>query len=499
MLDKRYKTLFVTVFILLSILLGKIEYYKIYKSEEYTKAIDIQSTKVKEISKERKPIFDRNHIPLTDRSIANLNFTKSGEFSKSNENKHKSFTVFNRYEKNFPASHIIGYTSKDGTGLSGIEKKYNSMLTTDSFKSVVYKADAIGRPLKNGFFYPVNTSPLSEGLTLTIDYHIQKIADEVMDEYIKKGCVVILDTQTFEILAISSRPDYDITSSDIFSEKKDSPLLNRALCAYNAGSIYKTITAAAILEKDFNYLGSSYNCEGEFKNELLKDTTHTFHCHSIQGHGLQTFSDGFANSCNCTFFEAALKTGGENIVEIAKKFGFGKKVLDFGDEEAKGNLMEKDIYSPSDILNMSIGQGEILVTPLQCAVMMATVANGGEKKDVTIIKGESDCHSGKNVISKATSDALSIMMRKCVLTGTGKNAGDSGAEIAGKTGSAETGWKNENGEYCVHGWFAGFFPYSNPKYAMAVFYEDGKSGAGSCVEPFTKIAEKILQFYPIKQ
>ena len=98
--------------------------------------------------------------------------------------------------------------------------------------------------------------------------------------------------------------------------------------------------------------------------------------------------------------------------------------------------------------------------------------------------------SAKNVAS---------MMRECTLYGTAKKLSSSPLEIAGKTGSAETGWKKSDGTYYEHGWFCGFFPYSDPRYAIAVFCEDGKSGAQSAVEPFLKICEGINEFYPIKQ
>lgn len=474
----------------------KIGYYSVFKNSDSKNAVNAQSSAKLTISNKRKPIFDRNGIPLTEREISVLHLTKNGTLSSSEFESFKSFPFFKRYSSKTPATHILGYISDDGKGLSGIEKYLDEKLKTPNNLSIEYESDALGRPLNDGFFEVENPNPSPNGIKLTIDYHIQKIAENVMDEYIQNGSAVIIDTKTFEILAMVSRPDFSKENIPEAYSQTNSPLLNRALCAYNAGSIYKIVTAAAILEKDFNYLNSYFYCSGQYPS--ANEENHVFHCHKKDGHGYTMFSDGFAKSCNCTFFEAGKNLGAENLVETAKKLGFGTKHLKIGSEEASGNVMEKSSYTENDILNMSIGQGEILVTPLQCAVMTATVANGGMQKAVSIVKNEKS-QSSQRVISPSVAGAVASMMRHCVLWGTGASAAGNPLEIAGKTGSAETGWLKENSEYAVHGWFCGFFPYSAPKYAMVIFCEDGKSGAASCVEPFSKICEEINKIYPIKQ
>ncbi|MBQ4526833.1 MAG: penicillin-binding protein 2 [Clostridia bacterium] len=492
----RILPLFVCTVFILIVLSIRILYIGISDCSQSRSIIKQQSSASVVFSSVRKEIFDRNMIPLTSRKISVLNLTPKGKISEKYISDSKIFPMFSRYSKSSPASHLLGYNATDGSGLSGVEKKLDNILKTDKTLSIFYESDAGGNPLDNTDITTDNINPSQDGIKLTIDYHIQRIAETVMDEYIPKGATVIIDINTFEVIAMVSRPDFD--SSDISEAmiSEDAPLLNRAICEYNAGSVFKIITACSLLEKDFKDTNSYYYCTGTYDKRL--PSSHVFNCHKKDGHGYQLFSEGFANSCNCTFYDAGLKVGGEALCNMAKKFGFGKTHLNFNNEEASGNIMKKDEYSESDILNMSIGQGDILITPLQAAIMAATIANNGIRQSISLTIPQS-AKMKFRVVSEQTAEAVRKMMRECVLSGTARQACMSEAEIAGKTGSAETGWETPSGEYAVHGWFCGFFPYSAPKYAMAVFSENGKSGTASCVEPFTKICEEINKIYPLKQ
>jgi len=305
------------------------------------------------------------------------------------------------------------------------------------------------------------------------------------------------------VLAMASRPVYDTEKIESYFSSDEGELLNRALCAYNAGSVFKTITASAALESNINYQFREFNCDGSFEYG-----DKTFSCHKQDGHGQESFSKAFADSCNCAFYETALILDGKKIKDTAKKFGLGEKVLHMGNEEASGFIPKEKKYAPLDMINLCIGQGEILITPIQSASVAATVANKGVRKEVSIAKqiidekGEvmTTFKNEKSIraIKESTAQVLGNMMRECVLSGTAKKISSSPLEIAGKTGSAETGWLRDDGTPMVHGWFCGFFPYSSPKYAIAVFSEDGKSGAESCVEPFLELSEKIVEIYPLK-
>lgn len=502
-MNKRSKALFVLSICLLCALGARVLYFSAFKNEEYTKAVLSQQQKSKPVTAVRGPLYDRSHIPLTDRRLRTLHLTDDARPADGSGK--AEFALPSRSDPSGIAAHITGYVSRDGSGLSGVEKKYDSILKSSANYTVTYNADAAGRPYDGQRAQVVvETAEQINGVKLTLDYHIQKIAEDVMNEYITRGAAVILDVQSFDILAMVSRPLYtaDNVSDSLSSDGGE--LLNRALCAYNAGSVFKIVTAAAALEGNPAYEYSQYYCRG---SSIIEDTS--FPCHKSDGHGLQNFGTAFANSCNIAFYQTGLAVGGKKLTNTAMKLGLGKKVLRWSDEEAEGIIPRKSSYPPLENVNLSIGQGDILITPLQCAVMAATVANGGIRKDVHI----ADCITDQNgneisslrheqqfeAMTPHTAQTIGAMMRQSVLTGTAKAAADCHVAISGKTGSAETGWQNADGTLAVHGWFCGYFPYENPKYAMVVFCEDGKSGAASCVEPFIKICEEIDKIYPLKQ
>ncbi len=502
MMERRIKALIAVFLLSLGLLSSKILYLGMAKGEKYSKEIAHQMQEDIKAKSVRGTIYDRNLIPLTDKNNSIFHITDDALVKKGEGN--ASFLLPSRYDENGFLSHVIGYASLDGEGKSGIERKYDEFLKSDSIYTASYTKTAAGAPIKGT---KVKTDFKKEGkindLTLTIDYHIQKATEEVMDKHLPKGAVVVLDVKTFEVLAMSSRPTYEPDEVEHYLKSDKGELLNRALCAYNAGSVFKIVTATSALNGNLQYSQKTFFCDGCFEYE-----NKSFACHKKEGHGKETFFKAFADSCNCAFYETSILVGGKKITDTAKKLGLGQRLLNMGDEEAKGFVPNIEIFSPLSCINLGIGQGDILITPLQCAVMCATVANGGIRKEVSIAKNVSDENGNlltpllktKSIkaMNEPTAKLIGEMMRECVLSGTAKEIASSPLEIAGKTGSAETGWQNDDGTFMVHGWFCGFFPYSSPKYAIAVFCEDGKSGAKSSVEPFLEICKKIDEVYPIK-
>ena len=314
----------------------------------------------------------------------------------------------------------------------------------------------------------------------------------------KRGAVVIVDTDTFDVAAMVSRPNFDQTDVEKSFGAEGSPLMNKALCAYNAGSIFKTITAAAMLENNMDK-NLVFECTGVY-NADGKD----FLCNKTDGHGKLDFKNAYAKSCNCFFYNGGVLATGEELVQTAEKFGLGKKHLNCDIAESNGILPYRESYSLRECANLSIGQGEILVTPLQAANMMAIVANGGIGKKINLADSITDkrgaviqnlrAEGSERIISPETAYVLGDMMREAVLEGTAQSVQNGVVAIAGKTGTAQTGWV-ENGEIMTHGWFCGFFPYDNPKYAMAVFAENGKSGSEACIPLFRRIVLEINEVY----
>lgn len=466
---------------------------------EYTRRTEAQRIAVRRYAPVRGDIYDKSGIPLTNRSKATVSLGSDGTVF---DDEKGEISAPLRYGNT--ASHLLGYSDSDGVGVSGIERWCDDILRSDAYSEIVYSADGVGNPINDDTAY-IRSKTASFGIGLTLDYHIQRIAEDIMDRYISRGAAVIIDISDFSIAAMVSRPDFNPSEIAAECNGDDGRLLNRALCAYDAGSVFKIVTLSAALEMNPMYASRLFYCTGSF----LNNESNYFNCHRKEGHQTQTLSEAFANSCNCAFYETGMCTGAHEIISMANSFGMGSCLLSELAEEGSGNLPCKSDYTSHEVMNMSIGQGEIMVTPLQCAVMSAVIANGGVRRDVGVIRSRTDANgfdkhifeSGNEieVMSESSARLVAQMMRECVLSGTAAEASNSPAEIAGKTGSAESGWVTDEGNTAVHGWFCGFFPYSSPRYAMAIFCEDGKSGAESCVTPFIKICEEILKIYPYKQ
>lgn len=488
------KRAFIFLLCVLCLRLGEIS---IINGKSLETMAQLQQQRTVDLENVRGNVTDRYGKKFTGTENETLYLNEDGNVFREKPN---DYVLEFQKEKRTPfiAKHLIGYTSPDGDGKSGLEKLFNSELKGKEKIKLCYLADAMGRAYGDIKVHTEEAQNAGE-LRLTLDKEIQKAAEYIMDKHIEKGALVLLDAESFDVLAMVSRPSFNEEKLMNYEVSLDGELLNRALMSYNAGSVFKIVTASAALEKNSNYFGRYFDCRGSYD---LQDG-HIFACNEKTGHGVLYFTDAFAKSCNCSFYVTALETGGENIIEMAKRFGIGQKILNVNLEESFGNLPQRSIYSNPEILNISIGQGEVLITPLECAVMAATVANGGVRKEVNIIDGIKRGKSFKNfrkkgeerVISKDTASYLSDMMRTCVTSGTGVLAGKSKVSISGKTGSAESGWLKD-GKPMVHGWFCGFFPSDKPEYAMAILSEGGESGSKSCVLPFMEMAEKINEIYP---
>lgn len=408
-----------------------------------------------------------------------------------------------RYNEHTLAAHILGYVDESGAeGLAGIEKAYQNTLKRGGGVYAGILADA-GNSYMDEFGYRIWNSMGKERLNiqLTLDYHLQSIVESTMDHMVDKGAVVLLDILNGDILAISSRPDFNPSNINPSLSDEEQPLFNRALGTYIPGSIFKMITAAAALENNFSP-DVMYNCPGYVDLGGLK-----MKCTSYDegGHGNINMVQAFARSCNSYFINLGMEVGRDKILAMADKFGLGRKtgLENEGIEESAGILPSYiGNASPAEIGNISIGQGEILVSPIQAANIASVIANGGLLHDVSLIKAivNSQGEKVRNVsvpkwsraISKETAAALQGMMLLTVQSGTGKWADIGGhGGSAGKTGSAETGWVKDN-RNILHAWFSGYFPVDCPRYALCVFIEDGQSGSSSAAPIFAEISAQIM-------
>ncbi len=410
----------------------------------------------------------------------------------------KSFYVPKRYGDDAFACHIIGYLGADGTGVSGIEKSFDSFLSAEiKTARIRFSADANGRTMLGEEISVEDNEIPKNGVVLTIDKDIQKITEIALDRSgAECAAAVVMEIKSGAVRACVSRPAFDRNRLAEALNDKNSPLINRAFLAFNVGSVFKPVVAAAALENgvaaDFEY-----NCTGNVTYNGV-----TFNCHKRSGHGYLDMQGALANSCNTYFIALANKTGADSIIETAKRFGFGKQItLAEGMKSAKGYLpSEGDIDSKASLANLSFGQGQLLATPLQICSMTATLANNGICVYPYLVEGETDSSGNfirikhyrekTRVISENTAKLLKKFLRSVVTDGSGKNAASEYVLTAGKTATAQTG-RIENGNEIYNSWFLGYFPADNPEYAVVIMREKGEGGSTDCAPVFRMIAETV--------
>lgn len=396
------------------------------------------------------------------------------------------------------ACHIIGYTDAAGHGVSGIEKAYDDLLyLVQKTVSVRFRADAGGRIMSGTEVEISDTSSPQRGIVLTLDSRIQSIAEEALkDAGIEKGCAVVMDVNSGEIIACASMPEYDPDDPSASFSDERSPMINRVFVPFSVGSVFKPVVAAAALESGISP-ELEYECTGEAEYSGVK-----FGCHKKDGHGTLDMAQALAFSCNTYFALLGQKTGAKSIVETAEKFGFGKSAdLAPGLISRAGNLPDVSaLNSPAAIANISFGQGALSATPLQICTMTAIIANGGISVTPSLVCGETDengtftAYHGysehRQVFSAETGAFLKNALKQVVSQGSGTRAQSPFVSSAGKTATAQTGrFKGE--EEIYNAWFSGWFPADEPEYAVTVMKEDGGEGALSCAPVFRKIAEKV--------
>jgi len=344
-------------------------------------------------------------------------------------------------------------------------------------KKMNFSVDALGRLFNGDSGSVIETNYDSKsGVILTLDNRIQKIAQEASSS-IKNGAVVVMDVQNGNILA---------------SVSKGNDYLNRANLSYSVGSVFKLVVCACAIENE-EY--GDFNCEGSI---TVGDTTYT--CQKDAVHGVQNMKQALANSCNCYFIDLALRLGADKITEMAKALGFGEDIYLEEKITVKGGSFPDAaaLKSKGQLALLGFGQGALTDSPLHFCAAVGAVAGGGIYYTPNVILGSADARggafyneqpNGRRVMKASTAYKLCEYMRFVVSDGTGR-AADYAGSSAGKTSTAQTGQFIDNREK-YNTWFAGFYPYKNPEYAIVVFNEDGTSGAADCCPVFRSIVEKL--------
>lgn len=406
-------------------------------------------------------------------------------------------------------SRVLGFTSSDNTGLTGIEKYYDKYLAGMDGE-IAYPADLVGVEVEGEAVY----LPATDGLTVrtTVDYGIQAVAEaaleRVYEQYspVSAQCVV-LDPNNFDVLAMAEYPGYDL--NDV---PRDDPELLNDLSRndivsdiYEPGSTFKIVTAAANIEEHLRGNPSAFSLQYVFNSSRTRtvDGT-TIKCwsnHANGKHCSQTLAEALNNSCNPCFTDIALALGTETFYDYLEAFNFGKVTgIDFSGE-AQGMLVPESSVRACDLARIGFGQ-TVAVTALQLACAAAAAVNGGYYYQPRLVSGiyaedgsiaeEIPTVLKNRTVSEEASRILASLLEGVVESGSGNKAYIEGYKIGGKTGTAQ---KFENGAIAQGKYvssFLGFFPSDAPQY-LALVIVDEPQGAyyGSVVA--APAAKEIFQ------
>ena len=421
-----------------------------------------------------------------------------------------------KYPANALAAHLFGYVGEasdtqvgDGVmqgdiiGQQGIERAYNKLLMgEDGARRVV--VNSTGREMRM-----IDEIPPTEGrrVQLTVDYDLQKAAEDGFRNAGFNGAALIMDPRNGEVLTYTSLPSYDpndfaagidrVTWASLNTDKLR-PLQNRVLQGrYSPGSTFKIVVATAALEEGLVTPDFKVNCPGgaTFFGRYYK-------CHLKGGHGVVDMRHAIEKSCNVYFYTLGNMLGVDKIYKWAQKLGLaGKTGIDLPNEQESivPNTEWKfkrsgERWYPGETISVAIGQGQVSVTPASLAVMISTVANGGTRVTPHVIKAVNDGNGWKSVPPPAVADHVAFKPETLAALrdglwmvvnahGTGGRGKVEGRDVSGKTGTAQVisnegkaRAKASGKDLRDHGWFVFFAPRDNPEIAGVIFGEHNEHG-----------------------
>ncbi|MGD8717976.1 MAG: penicillin-binding protein 2 [Candidatus Zixiibacteriota bacterium] len=394
-----------------------------------------------------------------------------------------------------------GYRLGDTVGLAGAEDTYEEYLRgRDGYETV--EVNALEKKL--GLKYEEEVQPPAAGYDLhsTLDLGLQQIVERMLEG--RRGAIIVMDPNNGEVWALASSPPVNPNdfAGGIASDKwsayvtaPDHPLLNRAIqCSYPPGSTFKLVTATAALEEGLVVPGEKMPvpCYGAFRYGNW-----TFHCWNRSGHGPLDIAGGLKNSCNVFFFQVGLRVGIDNLTKYSRVYGYGSPTGISLPHENDGLIPSRERlekkwgkkWPRGEVVNNAIGQGQVLLTPVQEIVAFSAFANGGRLYTPRIVTHVTDADG----VARATFPPevhgevkLDAVTRKTMLRGligVVNRYGVNAHYLAGKTGSAE----NPFGD--THAWFTGFAPAYEPKVAVCILVENGGYG-----ESYIKWAKEIMGY-----
>ena len=565
---KKILVVFVCAALILCALIGRLVWLMIFDAEYYQELAQDLHEREREIKAARGEIVDRNGVVLaTNRTVCTISVihsqvedpervievlcselemeesevrekvekVSSMERIRTNVDKETGdrirdydlagVKVDEDYKRYYPfddlASRVLGFTGGDNQGIIGLEVKYEDYLKGTN-GTILTVTDARGVELDGvaeDRIEPVSGQTLQVSLDYNIQAYCQQAAENVMEEKQAEAVsILLMNPQNGEIYACVNVPEFDLNDpyelntgvdADSLSDEELQDQLNqmwRNRCindTYEPGSTFKIITASACLEEGVVSLDDTFSCPGY---RIVEDRK--IRCHKVGGHGQETFVEGIQNSCNPVFMDIGLRLGSDRFYDYFEKFGLLKLTNVDLPGEAGTIMHRKEDIGTVELATMTFGQS-FQVTPIQMAVTVSSIINGGtrvpphvgmavlDEKGETVEDFEYETEDG--IVSEETSETMQMLLESVVSEGSGKNAYIEGYSIGGKTATSQTLPRSAN-KYISS--FIGFAPADDPQILGIVIIHDpqGVYYGGTIAAPVLRdIYDNVLPYLGIEK
>ena len=565
---KKIRVVFICAALILFGLIGRLVWLMIFDAEYYQELAQDLHEREREIKAARGEIVDRNGVVLaTNRTVCTISVIHSQiedadlvtevlcselglEEDKVREKVEKvssmekiqtnvdketgdrireydlaGVKVDEDYKRYYPfddlASRVLGFTGGDNQGIIGLEVKYEDYLKGTN-GTILTVTDARGVELDGvaeDRIEPVAGETLQVSLDYNMQAYCQQAAENVMvEKQAEAVSILLMNPQNGEIYAMVNVPEFDLNNpydlntgvdEESLSDEELQDQLNqmwRNRCindTYEPGSTFKIITASACLEEGVVSLDDTFVCPGY---RIVEDRK--IRCHKVGGHGQETFVQGIQNSCNPVFMDIGLRLGADRFYDYFEKFGLLKLTNVDLPGEAGTIMHKKEDIGTVELATMTFGQS-FQVTPIQMAVTVSSIINGGTRVTphvgtaVLDENGEKvktfDYDTEKGVVSEETSETMQMLLESVVSEGSGKNAYIEGYSIGGKTATSQTLPRSAN-KYISS--FIGFAPADDPQILGIVIIHDPKGVyyGGTIAAPVLRdIYDNVLPYLGIEK
>ena len=565
---KKILVVFICAALILCALIGRLVWLMIFDAEYYQELAQDLHEREREIKAARGEIVDRNGVVLaTNRTVCTISVihsqiedpervievlcselemeesevrekvekVSSMERIRTNVDKETGdrirdydlagVKVDEDYKRYYPfddlASRVLGFTGGDNQGIIGLEVKYEDYLKGTN-GTILTVTDARGVELDGvaeDRIEPVAGETLQVSLDYNIQAYCQQAAENVMEEKQAEAVsILLMNPQNGEIYACVNVPEFDLNDpyelntgvdADSLSDEELQDQLNqmwRNRCindTYEPGSTFKIITASACLEEGVVSLDDTFFCPGY---RIVEDRK--IRCHKVGGHGQETFVEGIQNSCNPVFMDIGLRLGSDRFYDYFEKFGLLKLTNVDLPGEAGTIMHRKEDIGTVELATMTFGQS-FQVTPIQMAVTVSSIINGGTRVTPHVgtavldengeIVEKFDYETEKGIVSEETSETMQMLLESVVSEGSGKNAYIEGYSIGGKTATSQTLPRSAN-KYISS--FIGFAPADAPQILGIVIIHDpqGVYYGGTIAAPVLRgIYDNVLPYLGIEK